>query len=109
LIYVEPRYLSGFLIVLWLALFGSIPIPRGALSLQVLRSIMVAIVVVVGFRVASTAVVNVGRALHTTNTSWQAAEQLKAMGVQPGDKVAAMVSTSKHTGRISLESELWRS
>lgn len=90
LINVESRFLPGFLIPLWLCLFWCVPLPQLGSYRRVVSCAVMAIVAVVGARVVPSIVVDAGHILHQKNVQWEIAEQLQRMGVNPGDKVAAI-------------------
>jgi hypothetical protein len=91
LILIETRYLSGFLVILWLALFRSISIPRSVYLRTFVWCITFAVVLTIGVRVLRTAVVEGGHVLgKQTNIYWELAERLHQLGVHPGDRVASI-------------------
>lgn len=89
-IYVESRYLPGFLIILWLCLLRSIVITASELYHKLVWCITLAVVMTVGARTLRTFVIDAGHATHPANTHWQIAEQLRRDGVRPGDRVASI-------------------
>jgi hypothetical protein len=110
LIHVEVRFLPGFLIVLWLSLFRSVPVPRKNIYPRMVRCVVIAMAIVVGIRSVRTGVVNLGRALHARHTSWEVAEQLHRIGVRPRDPVAAIGFNVEaywaHLAGVSIVAEL---
>jgi len=90
LLHVETRFLPGFLIVLWLCLFRAVPVPPQKIYQRLVACVVLAVVCVVGLRTGVSGVVNFGRALHVRHTSWEVAQQLRRIGVLPGDRVAAI-------------------
>ena len=87
----QPRYLPGFLLVLWASLFSSLILPRSQASKTFVWCITLALVATVSARVLTTAVSDVTHILHDrANQSGNVAEALRRMGIQPGDRVASI-------------------
>jgi hypothetical protein len=91
LIHVENRFLPGFLLICWLSLFGALPLPDSAIARKVVWCVSVALALFVGVRVLSTAALQTGHLFGARpNVSWDVAQQLRQLGVRPGDKVASI-------------------
>lgn len=89
LILLETRYLSGFLIILWVAAFDSVSVPRSARKL--VWYVALAVVLIVSIRILRSAVVEGGHILsHQKDANWAVAEELGKLGVEPGSKVASI-------------------
>jgi hypothetical protein len=93
LIHVETRFLPGFLLIFWLSLFAAVSIPDSAASRKVVWCVSMAIALTAGVRILHNAFYEVGRVSgHQINIHWDVAEQLRQLGVRPGDKVASIGS-----------------
>lgn len=91
LIHLENRFLPGFLLILWLSLFAVLPIPDAAIARKVVWCVSLALALFVGARVLSTAALQTGHLFgKRPNVYWDVAQQLRQLGVQPGDKVASI-------------------
>lgn len=91
LIHIENRFLPGFLLILWLSLFAVLPIPNAAIARKVVWCVSIAVALFVGARVLSTAALQTAHLFgKRPNVYWDVAQQLRQLGVQPGDKVASI-------------------
>jgi hypothetical protein len=89
LVRVESRFISGFLILLWAALFSALRIPRSEAGLVLGRSVSLAIVLVLGFQIAWSVGHSVVRlVISGASPDWAVAQELRAAGIEPGDRVA---------------------
>jgi hypothetical protein len=89
LIFVEDRYLGGFLLLLWAGIFSSIRIPRTESGTAIVRCVTLAIVILLGVQIAWSAGHSVVRAVSFRSPADPAvAEELIHEGIVPGDKVA---------------------
>jgi hypothetical protein len=89
LVRVEPRFLSGFLILLWAALFSALRIPRSEAGLVLGRSVSLAIVLVLGFQIAWSVGHSVVRlVISGASPDWAVAQELRAARIEPGDRIA---------------------
>lgn len=95
LISVEPRYVGAFLVLFWFALLAGFPLPRwhgGEIALLITLA-LVATCFHFAWREAST-----GAGHSQSNEDFEAAEQLKQLGLRPGDRVARISSTATDLG-----------
>ena len=95
LIHVESRYVEGYWIVLWIGLFSRLALPDFEASRKFIRCVTLAVVILVGVRVLSATESGLHRFIQVNNArgsylSWEVAEKLRQMGIQPGDHVASI-------------------
>jgi hypothetical protein len=97
-VYVEPRYVASFFVLLWLGIASGLRLPESAESRKLASSVIVAtatvLILIVGvsspFRVYG-AIAELVRGIdHSQHQHWQIADGLRQMGIQPGDKVAVL-------------------
>lgn len=86
---VDPRYVAGFLIVLWVTLFSSIRLRPEATARRIAGGAAIAVVFALGtpMLLSSTQSFHTGVLHEQRHTQWDIARQLKQMGVKPGDRV----------------------
>jgi hypothetical protein len=86
---VEERYVAVFLIVLWVALFSTVRWSVDAANSQVVAGVTVALAFALGtpLLVSAAQDFNTGVLHRQRHTQWEMAEQLRHMGIQPGDRV----------------------
>jgi hypothetical protein len=86
---VEQRYVAVFLIVLWVALFSTVRLPGDASNPRAVAGVTVALVFTFGtpLLVSAAQDFNTGVLHRQRHTQWEMAEQLRHMGIQPGDRV----------------------
>jgi len=97
-VYVETRFIGSFVTLLVLGLFSSVRLPDSLESRRLVACVMIIIVAMFGLtvgpssaRAAYTSVREITRGRDAApNVYWQVAEELKRMGLQPGDKVASL-------------------
>lgn len=91
IVYLEPRYLPAATLVLWCSLLAAIWLPRLDASARLANSVAIAVALVLGFSVVSSAVANLTIALgRPPHVEWQVADGLHRMGLRPGDTVAVL-------------------
>jgi hypothetical protein len=89
LIFVDGRYVAGFVLLLWAAIFSAIRIPPAESGNTVIRCVTLAIVLVLGVQIAWSAGHSVLRLASFRASGDQAvADELIHEGIAPGDKVA---------------------
>ena len=88
IVLVDPRYVAVFLIVLWLTLYRSVRLPR-EMSPRMVTGIVLALLIAVGTPLSLSAIedFNNGIVHRQRHVQWQVAQQLRHMGLQPGDMV----------------------
>lgn len=86
---VEERYVAVFLIVLWVTLFSTVRLLGDAGNPRVVVGVTVALVFALGtpLLVSAAQDFNTGVLHRQRHTQWEMAEQLRHMGIQPGDRV----------------------
>ncbi len=97
-VYVETRFVGSFVTLLLLGLFSSVRLSDSPESRRLVACVMIIVVAMFGLtvgpsnaRAAYTAAREIARGPDAApNVYWQIAEELKRMGLQPGDKVASL-------------------
>ena len=91
LVYVAPRYIGAFVLLLWAGIFSGVRVPDSQESRKLLTCVSIAIMITIG------AVVGLPIALHlqyqSAHVQWQVADGLKQMGIEAGDEVAFIGKT----------------
>jgi hypothetical protein len=91
LVYVEPRYIVPFLVVIWMALFAGLRFPRSQETKALVAPFVLAAVLMMCTGIAWLAGRALFRALQPPPfVNWQAAQGLHEFGIDPGDKVATI-------------------
>lgn len=85
---VEGRYVASFLVILWLAAFASSLSSATIISSRIAVAVVLAVSFVTGVKILKAAVTDVLAVHKQANESWEVAQNLKALGVRPGDRVA---------------------
>ncbi len=94
MVHVEARHVAPFLVLLWAGLFSGLTIPAFAGSRRFVRSVALAVVFIMGARLAKSAGHDLLLVLRPpAHVAWEVADGLQGMGVQPGDKVASIGTT----------------
>jgi hypothetical protein len=85
LVSVEPRYVGAFIVLFWFGLLAAFPLPRwhGSKLALLITIILVLTTLHFTWRQAS-----LGTGYRQSNEDFEAAQQLKKLGVRPGDLVA---------------------
>jgi hypothetical protein len=97
-LHAETRYLAPFIVLLWLALWAGARLPDGELARRTFRGAALALVALMVFSTFASSVSEFGKAAASLvrgedpaeHEQWQVAEGVKQLGVQPGDRVAAV-------------------
>ena len=89
MVHVELRYIAVFLTLVWVGLFSGLAMPPGRKGQRLVPVIILVLVIATAIPVA----VSTARHLREvvkgrSHNQWQVAEDLRAMGVMPGDRVA---------------------
>jgi hypothetical protein len=93
LVTVEPRYLAGFLAMLWAAIFSSIRLPRQDWSKKLLVAMTIVAILTLSLSVAEKLAVRMYTwDARASNRSWQVANCLQQAGLQEGDRVITIGS-----------------
>jgi 4-amino-4-deoxy-L-arabinose transferase-like glycosyltransferase len=90
LVHAERRYVAVFFTLIWVGLFSGLKAPPGREGSRLVMLVTVAVVIAMASPVAVTTANNLisefrGGAPHI---QWQVAEDLRRLGVKPGDRVA---------------------
>jgi len=102
-VYVETRFIGSFVLLLLIALFASVRLSDSPESRRLVACVMIIIVAMFSLtvgpsnaRAAYRAARDITRGREAVpNVYWQIAEELKRMGLQPGDKVASLMYSNK--------------
>jgi hypothetical protein len=93
LIHIEIRFLSGFLFLLWAGLFSAVRVPRSESGRAIVRSVTLAIILVLGVQIAWSVGHSAARFASSRGfPAWEVAQALRHAGVESGDKVACIGS-----------------
>jgi 4-amino-4-deoxy-L-arabinose transferase-like glycosyltransferase len=103
IVLVENRYVAPFLPFLWLAAFSSFLCTATHLSRRAAIALVLAAVSVTGLRVTKSAVSDIAASFsHRQNLDWAVAQELRGMGVMPGDKVSGLSRVAEaHWARLA--------
>jgi 4-amino-4-deoxy-L-arabinose transferase-like glycosyltransferase len=96
LVNVQGRYVASFIVLLWLALFTVVCLPKTTNALRFTKSMMVVLVASIVFTTVASSSREIVLTLKqvvrgedpAAHEQWQVAEGLREMGLGPGDKVA---------------------
>jgi hypothetical protein len=94
LMWVEARYLAQFYVLLWAACLTLVRLPNSVDSRRLLKAVLLVVAVLMGIRVAINCVSHALHGHRNANAQMKIAEGLSAEGVQPGEKIAFVGSTS---------------
>jgi len=103
LVLVENRYVAPFLLLLWVSVFFAALQAAAGVSRRVVLAIVLAVVCLTGLRLARSVQTDlVAIMAHPQNTDSQVAQALRAIGVHPGDRVAALSDIGElHWARVA--------
>jgi 4-amino-4-deoxy-L-arabinose transferase-like glycosyltransferase len=89
MVYADPRYIAAFFALFWVGLFSDLKMPVAPYGLRLVAIVTVAVVVAITTPVTlSVAGHLIQTARGQPHTQWQMAEDLRKLGVTPGDRVA---------------------
>ena len=98
LVVVAPRYVAVFFALLWVGLYSRLTVPSSREAQRLVSLVVIAVVIATATPVA---VSTAGRMIQAIkgqpHAEWQAAEDLRTLGVKPGDQVARI------GGRFSVD------
>ena len=112
LVYMESRYVGGFIVVFWCCLFAAIRLRPQSISRRVTNAVILAICAVMAIGIARATVVYLIESFHPQpNTQWEVGAALNKMGLQQGDTVAVIGSSNvgnywAHSGGIRIVSDI---
>jgi hypothetical protein len=90
-VHLELRYVAGFITMLWVALFSGLEMLPGSKGRRLVATITIIVAAVMA---GPTALVTANELRHTVrrqpHKQWQTAEDLRKLGVKPGDSVARL-------------------
>jgi hypothetical protein len=88
LVFVEPRYVAVFFTLLWVGLFAGLKSPAGRDGQRLVWVVTIAVVIAIASPTAMSAVGHLELVLKgQPHNQWQVAEDLRALGVRPGDRI----------------------
>jgi hypothetical protein len=94
-VYVEPRMVGPFFVLLWAGLFGSLRLRDSEEVTRVARAVIVAIAILLGILVVAPGFGDLYQVLRPKpNRQWQVVEGLRRLGLQPGNKIAVIGDSS---------------
>ena len=92
---VLPRYVAVFFALCWVGLFSSLSVPSSRNAQRTVLLVTLATSLVMTAPVAITAVDHTYWLRPEPNTFWQVAEDLRSLGVQPGDRVGRIGASAR--------------
>jgi hypothetical protein len=99
---VEGRYVASFLVILWAAAFASSPGFASVASTRVAVAVVLAVTLVTGVKLLKYGVTDAIAVRKQVNEHWEVAQELKELGVRPGDRVALIgVLAEQHWLRLA--------
>jgi len=89
MVHVELRYIAVFLTLFWVGLFSGLVMPPGRKGHRLVPVIILVLVIAMAIPVAFSTAGHLREVVKgRSDNQWQVAEDLRAMGVMPGDRVA---------------------
>ncbi len=99
---VEYRYVAPFLPFLWLAAFAAVLSFPSAASKRVRLAVILGVLSITGIKTAKYYVSDLAAMSHQENTNWQVAQDLRNMGLKPGERVAVIAGKAEgHWARLA--------
>jgi hypothetical protein len=96
LILVEGRYVASFLLLLWVAAFYVALQAGSGISRRLALAAILAVMCITCLRMVRFVQTSLGVILaHPQNVDWQIAQALHSVGIQPGDRIAAIADTGE--------------
>jgi hypothetical protein len=89
-VYVEPRYLGAFMVLFWLGVGSGVRVPDAPAAKHLVACVSAAIAVSLLLTVSLLTLRTLTASSGGWDVSWQVAEGLHRMGLQPGDQVACI-------------------
>jgi len=91
-VHVELRYVGVFFALLWIGLFSGLRVPVSTNGLRLASLVTIAVVIATATPTILNVVGDLGRIPRDTlpHNHWRVAEDLRGMGVAPGDRVARL-------------------
>jgi 4-amino-4-deoxy-L-arabinose transferase-like glycosyltransferase len=90
-VYVEPRMVGSFFVVLWAALFGSVRLSRSETVERVARAVVLVIAVLLGVLFIAPGLGDMYRIFRPKpNRQWAVADGLRRLGMKPGEKIGVI-------------------
>lgn len=119
LVHLEPRYIGGFVLLLWIALFMAVRLPDLKEYKKLASCTIIAISIITMTRILPLSTQNFYHIIQDlkkgkeANVSWQIASELGKMGLSARDKIATIWgSNGAHWARlakVNIAYELWES
>ncbi len=109
LVYVEPRHVAAFPVLLYLGAFAGLRMP----NTKNLKKLATSVIVIVSISFTILFAIATIKTPAAQSYDWQIAEGLRQMGIQPGDKVASLTySNTVHTrwarlARVQIVAEMF--
>ena len=111
LVHVEPRYVSGFIMLVWAAAFSALRIPQPGHA--IVRSVTLMIVLLLGLQIILSFKKSIVARPPYSNPAvhCEVAQELRREGVKPGDRVAFIGDAAwyhywAHLAQVSVVSEV---
>ena len=95
LVLVEPRYVAVAMAIVWISLFAALPWHKIHAVPPLASAVVLAIAIISGASLLREEAPNLGALLRPpAHSQWQAAMQLRQLGLQPGDHAAVLGHTT---------------
>lgn len=89
LVDVEMRYVAAFFTLLWVGLFAGLRMPPGREGLRLVSLVTLAVVITMAGPVAASTAGHLAQVFKgEPHNEWRVAEDMRSLGVMPGDRVA---------------------
>jgi len=92
LVHVEPRYIGGFIALLWIGILSSVRLPNSPDSKRLTSAATLVMIIVVSLSLAPKAISGFRNLIAgekpSSQIQWQIAKGLRQIGAQPGDRIA---------------------
>ncbi len=120
LVNVQGRYVASFFVLLWLDLFSAVRLPASVESQRLIRATTLVLmgamvftsVASSGREATQTVQFLIGSEDRTEHEHWQVAEELRELGLVPGDRVAVIGKSSRafwaHLAALRINAEIQR-
>jgi hypothetical protein len=97
LVLVEPRYIGGFIALLWIGIISSVRLPHSPDSKRLASAVTLAMIIALSFSLAPKALSGFQNLIAgekpSSQIQWQIAKGLSQMGARPGDRIAFIGDT----------------
>jgi 4-amino-4-deoxy-L-arabinose transferase-like glycosyltransferase len=109
-VHVEPRMVAGYVVLLWVGMLSGMRLPASPEFKKIAAAVMISMLVMLGVQIVGRVVEDLNNGISDAQQlNWVVAEELKRMGVAPGDIVASAGDTNNsswhHIAEVSIVAE----